>query len=303
LKEKLYIKILVVLAFILVTTAKAESIQIGATTSTDSILVGGQFAYRIEARLIPELNWPILSDSIGSFEIIEIKPYEVLSANPIHIRQDFILTHFDTGQFTIPPTLFIYGTDSLFTKKINMQVLGIPLQKENALVGIKQPIDIPFGWEDWKNYLFYGLGALALLALILFISKKIKGNKGKVQVVERKIPAHIIALGELESLKTKELWQKEEIKAYYSELSDILRTYIENRFEILAMESTTDEINRDLKNILESNDRDLLNEFLSTADLVKFAKGSPDDSSSDYYMEVVKRFVLKTKLEELLKEE
>ncbi len=302
-KKYLAIKIVLLLAFLMTSVTKAERVQIGATASTDSILIGGQFAYRIEAKMIPEQNWPILTDSIGPFEIVEIKAYEILSDNPIHIRQDFILTHFDTGKFTLPPTVFTYGEDSLFTKKFEVSVVGIPLQQENALFGIKEPIDIPFGWDDWKYYLLYGYGFFAILGLIILIVERIKRGNNVEQAPIQLVPAHIIALGELESLKTKELWQHDLIKQYYSELSDILRNYIENRFNILAMESTTDEINLDLKDILESNDRDLLNEFLSTADLVKFAKGTPGESSSDYYMEVVKRFVLKTKLEEILKED
>jgi len=303
LKKYFTTKIVLLLAFLFNFSLSAESIQIGATTSTDSILLGGQFIYRIEAKMISETNWPVLTDTIGSFEIIEIKSYEVLNSNPIHIRQDFVLTHFDTGLFTLPPTLFVYGNDSLYTKDIDIEVLSIPLQKENSLFGAKSPINIPFGWDDWKYFLLYGYGFFAFLGLIILIVEKLKNKNVTTRIVKEIIPAHIIALGELESLKTKELWQNKQIKTYYSELSVILRTYIENRYHILAMESTTDEINRDLKGILESNDNELLNEFLSTADLVKFAKVKPEESSNNYFMEVVKRFVLKTKLEEIQKED
>jgi len=303
LKETAYIRYLIILSLLFGFSVNGQPIQVGSIANSDSILVGGQFIYRIESVQLPEENWPLLTDSIGPFEIIEIKPYEIVSLKPLHIRQDFILTHFDTGKFAIPPTPFIYGTDSLFTSEIDIQVLGIPLQEENAVIGIKGPINIPIGWEDIKYYVYSGIGLLILLLLIFLLINRFTKNKKSKELTKPSIPAHIIALGELESLKSRELWQNNEAKEYYSELSDILRTYIENRYHILAMESTTDEINRDLHTILENSDRDLLNEFLTTADLVKFAKGTTDDSSSDYFMEVVKRFVHKTKLVELTKEE
>lgn len=283
---------------------KAGNIQIGAASNTDTIPVGGQFLYRLEAKVDNGISWPILTDSIGSFEIIEIRDLDTVSLNPMHLRQDFVLTHFDTGRFDIPSIAFTYGSDSLFTQVVNITVIqGLDLPEENSLIGIKDPINIPYGWEDFKHIVYWLVGILLLIAIIYFILSKLKNRKGEVKIEAPKIPAHIIALGELESLRTKNLWQNNQIKAYYSELSDILRTYIENRYHILAMESTTHEIDRDLKKVLDKVDRKTLNEFLTTADLVKFAKANPETVDSEQYMNMVRDFVLKTKLEEKPKEE
>ena len=303
-KGKSFIRILFALLLTLGSQLRANNIQIGAAASTDTISVGGQFLYRLEARITNGINWPILTDTIGSFEIIEIRDIDTVSQNPLHLKQDFVLTHWDTGFFRIPSIAFTYGSDSLFTQSLDITIVaGVEIPEENVLASIKEPIDIPFGWDDIKKYVYAWFIIAIISAIIIAIYSKLKSKKKKALEEAPKIPAHIIALGELESLKSKELWQNELIKEYYSELSDILRTYVENRYQILAMESTTDEIDNDLKLLLEKEDRQILIEFLSTADLVKFAKANPEKNIAEQYLDMVRRFVLKTKLEEKPKEE
>ena len=91
-----------------------------------------------------------------------------------------------------------------------------------------------------------------------------------------KLPPHVIAMEALENLRLKKLWQAGKVKEYYTEMTDIIRYYIEGRFSIYAMEMTTDEIMQSLKAHEDgSAARDLLRDTLVLADLVKFAKAQP----------------------------
>lgn len=121
-----------------------------------------------------------------------------------------------------------------------------------------------------------------------------------------KEPAHIVALRELDRIKNEKIWQKEKTKQYYSEVTDVLRVYIEDRFDMRAMEQTTDEILdgfRYRKDLLSEKSFTNLSQILSLADLVKFAKYKtlPDDDNltlvNSYF------FVNETKKEEPKKPE
>jgi hypothetical protein len=108
----------------------------------------------------------------------------------------------------------------------------------------------------------------------------------------------------LTSLKNEKLWKKGEVKAYQSTLTYIVREYLENRFEVPALENTTDEILRSLKNTDLSQDWEgKLREMLQMADLVKFAKAQPQADFHDKMMNYAEDFVYKTKKIEISKEE
>jgi hypothetical protein len=147
----------------------------------------------------------------------------------------------------------------------------------------------------------------AIIFLVLYSIKRRKKNKPFFALPQKpKEPAHIIALRELDRIKAEKIWQKEKTKQYYSEVTDVLRTYIEDRFEIRAMEQTTDEILdsfRYRKDLLSEKNYQNLSQILSVADLVKFAKYKtlPDDDNltlvNSYF------FVNETKREEVKKVE
>ena len=110
------------------------------------------------------------------------------------------------------------------------------------------------------------------------------------------IPADIVALNSLDTLNKKELWQEGEIKEYHSEISEILRTYIENRFQILALELPTFDIISNLENKGVNNDNlQILSTLLQRADLAKFAKSKPIEIENIQSMEQSVIFVKNTK--------
>ena len=118
------------------------------------------------------------------------------------------------------------------------------------------------------------------------------------QPIEKKIiiiPPHVKALAALEKLDTEQLWQKGLIKDYHSRITEIIRNYFEERFDLPAMELTTTETIQHLKSIKEKDIiLDITYNFLSNADLVKFAKFQPLESVNEEMMKQAKEIVQST---------
>jgi hypothetical protein len=111
------------------------------------------------------------------------------------------------------------------------------------------------------------------------------------------IPPHLIALEKLKKLEDEKLWQKGEIKKFHIDLTDIIREYMESRYNMMAVESTTAEIIDQLRNYLD--DRIIIEkvrEFLELSDLVKFAKLIPIPDENEKCMKVAYEFVDLTKI-------
>ena len=154
-------------------------------------------------------------------------------------------------------------------------------------------------FSDYLIYL-YIIGALLILGIAYWLFVKWQKNKESIPqpVVEEviHIPAHTQALSALSTLRQEQLWQKGAVKEYQSRLTFIIREYLENRYDVPALESTTEEIVRNISSgDMELNDVDSLKRILQVADLVKFAKAKPDESIHESFMEEAEGFVHRTK--------
>jgi hypothetical protein len=173
----------------------------------------------------------------------------------------------------------------------------------------KGPVDIKTVYGapvTLKEVMPYILGVILIAALIFFIFYYIRWKKKNkplfVKPEKPAEPAHIVALRELDRIKAQKLWQQEKIKQYYSEISDTIRTYIVNRFEIPAMEQTSGEtINafKPRRDLVDEKTLDQLQHILSLADLVKFAKYSPLPDDNNLTLMNAYFFVNQTKKEEI----
>ena len=164
---------------------------------------------------------------------------------------------------------------------------------------IKPIIQTDIALEDFLPYI-YGILILLVLGFIskkLFTKKEVSVDLEENEEIEI-IPAHVIALSGLEQLKKERLWELGKIKEYQSALTDIIRTYLENRFEVRAMEMTTDEISFALsKTQFDTNHESKLREILQIADLIKFAKAEPAMSIHERFLDDAIQFVNDTKLD------
>lgn len=172
--------------------------------------------------------------------------------------------------------------------------------EETDISPIKDILREGWHWLDFK-WLYIAIAAIGLIVFLMTRPKRKRRNVKKA-IAEKIIirPADEIAIEKLDALKNEGLWQKGEIKSFQSELSFIVREYLENRFKIKALESTTGEILDDLSHTgMIDSDVKRLSDLLQIADLVKFAKAKPADSIHAKFLDYAYEFILNTKMERI----
>jgi hypothetical protein len=211
------------------------------------------------------------------------------------IHQDIVFTAWDTGLYKIPSMIFTVqhpnGDVSNFETRPLMVTVENPKGVDNmvAPISIKEIIQEERTFEDYLPLVVGLVGLIALGFLIWAFNKKRKAKQIAHVIQQIVHPPHIIAERLLKELKAKQLWQKGDIKEYYSELTYILRAYIETAFHIPALESTTDELKdalQDSKHSVFQEQGDVIEkiqDLLQTADLVKFAKVIPPETVHDNF--------------------
>ena len=274
---------------------------------TNRILIGDQIYLHIDVlkKKNSRVVFPVFQDTISKeIEIIEQTKIDTIEVNDELERliQRLTITSFDSGFWAIPSYKFEVTEDKLtndfFSKPQYLQVFTLSLDSgENAIFDIKLPMAIPYTLKELVPWIAIGLGSILLILFAFYVYKRIKQNKPVLRREKPKEPAYLIAFRELELLKQKKLWQQGKVKDYYSELTDIYRIYLENRFEIPAMEQTSYEIVSALKeaDLDQRLELSKLEDFLLTADLVKFAKENPVAEQNESYFELVFNFIDFTK--------
>ncbi len=159
---------------------------------------------------------------------------------------------------------------------------------------IKPPLAEPFTLSDYLIYIIAALAIIGVLALVYFLWVKKKPKDIFDLDYDPNIPAHILALESLQSLKEEKLWQKGKVKLYYSKLTDIFRLYIARRFEIDAREMTSSEILHELEKLVPADLLEKTRAVFYNADLAKFAKYEPLAEDNEKSLEYCVEFVNET---------
>lgn len=296
---KLKLKIILIFAAV-VFAGQVQAQRIKATARLDStnILIGDQVKLflEIDHPKTVEVEFPQVPDSInnGLIEVLSrsgIDTFEMDDEKFMKQIRAYTITSFDSGHYRIPPYWFKIDldgiTDSIPSNGVTLNVYSMQIDTTRGPTDIKMPYDAPLTLKEVTPYI---LGVILIGAIIFFLLYSIKRKKKNQPIFARppkpKEPAHIVALRELDRIKAEKIWQQGKTKQYYSELTDALREYIEDRFEIRAMEQVTDEILdsfRAQKDLLNQKNFANLSQILRLADLVKFAKYTPlpdDDNLS-----------------------
>ncbi|UMB59460.1 hypothetical protein MHL31_10255 [Lutibacter sp. A80] len=256
----------------------AQENPVAISVDTTTIRIGEQIQYKISVNETSNVLFPEFKlDSLGKVEVVEALTIDTLKNK---LEKKYILTSFDSGQYLIPQQKILINnkqflTDSLLVNVATVQV-DTTKQKMHLIKSIKRE---PKTFDDYKHLWWWAIPILLLFALILYFifRKKIEKIIPKVQVAPIQE-----AMQRLKELDEKQLLQQNKIKIYYSELTDIVRTYIEKDIKIPALESTTNELIETIEDFNESSKLGIsketiiqLKEVLQSADLVKFAKSKP----------------------------
>lgn len=243
---------------------------------------------------------PLFADTLGGFTILGTSPLHAEGAEVS--AGDVVVAKYDSGDAVLPPLqyLIIAGGDSsgrtLATNEVPLTIQTVPVDTTQDIKDLKPPLGIPWTLQEILLAAGLVLAALAVAYLVYRWWKRRQMPAALVATAPTR-PAHVIALEELGALKQKKLWQQGLIKQYYTEVTDILRRYFENRYRLMALERTTDEILDDLRRIRLTNE--LLGKtdrLLRRADLVKFARHQPPIPEHDESIQIVYDVVDRTRI-------
>jgi hypothetical protein len=161
----------------------------------------------------------------------------------------------------------------------------------------KNTMNAPFEWEDWYSLIGCSWVVLPLLILLVYLIIRLCDNKPIIRKIkiEPKLPPHLSAMQAIEEIKNEKIWQKGRVKEYYTQLTDMIRAYLSERFQFNALEMTSSEIINCLLKIKDKDTLKDLNDLLRTADLVKFAKYNPQINENDINLTVAIEFINQTR--------
>ncbi|WBX76398.1 hypothetical protein PG911_17495 [Tenacibaculum ovolyticum] len=257
----------------------SQSNEIKVEVDTTNIRIGEQFQYKISVNETENVIIPKLTNLKG-LEIIDTLKIDTIKNKLV---QKYILTGFDSGAFYIPQQQIFIKNQAFLTDSLLINVATIAIDttkiKKFPIKGIKGEA---YQFDDFKYYVWWALGILILIIALLYFFV-LKNKKEETEdVFVPKIPPYEEAIEKLQELDEKLLWQNNKTKKYYSELTEIVRGYIERELKVPALEITTDELIdllndfRDVKSI--DTDKETiykLKKLLQESDLVKFAKSKP----------------------------
>lgn len=306
--KKLALITLILLISPLVSLANVGPISLKASLDSAHIIMGKQTSLHIEIvdnngvnGVLPILN----SDTIiAEIEVISKSQADTidLENNRRQINQDIIIQSFDSGLYTIPPIQYIVGKDTFKANPLALKVIPVSV---DSLQTIHSQADVIYPNSRWYDFLpdfitdYWGW----ILVVIIVILGAIFGlllYKKKLPITltpaKKEIPPYELAIQLLEKLRDEKLCERGQEKEFYTRLTDILRSYIDSRFGINAMEMTTTQIIESLNSNNETVDsKSYVEQVLEIADFVKFAKVRPlpDDNVKSYNWAL--QFVKETK--------
>jgi hypothetical protein len=256
-----------------------QEVRLTAVTDTGTFRIGSWIDVHVTGSVsneVESIDPVIVRDSIGLFEVLKV---ERSGSEP---RWLIRLMTVDSGQVFMPPVEFTYKTRGdtaarkAYTNSILLKIGGVAVEPDGDIRDIKPPMYAPWLFEDYLPYLI-GIIIIAGAGLGFYLyMRRRKRKKLETVVVKTYVPPHREALTALRVLEEKRMWQQGLVKEYYSEVTEIIRRFFERRWDVIALELTSDEIMFQMEKIPEAMTVwKTMESFFLTADLVKFAKYQP----------------------------
>lgn len=288
--------------------AKAQSVVVDATIDSLQILIGEQTGIKLQVAMDANqhASFPIYKDTLVSgVEIIDVAKLDTQYLNDrqrMVITQTYTVTSFDSALYYLPPMEVKVDDKTYASKPLALKVYSyaVPLDTLHpdfffAPKGVMKPA---FVWADWIGMIISLLLIAPIIFVLIYLIKRLRDNKPIIRKikVEPKLPPHQAAMIEIERIKGEKAWKEGDAKQYYTQLTEVIRTYIRDRFDFNALEMTSSEILEKLHDNLDKAALKELRELLITADLVKFAKHKPMINENDANLINAVEFIDETKM-------
>ena len=304
------------LLILIIASSAGQEVKISSAFDSTKIFIGDQikFIVTIDQPSNLKLSLPVFRDTLcKNIEIISGPRIDTTKGQSgrIKIIQKYLITSFDSGRYQVKPVFAENknegGMKRFYSDYSILEVMRVKIAPQDTtakIFDIIKPYKAPVTLGEILPWLLVAalLGAIVWAAIRYL--PKLRKSEAETNVFIPSDPAHIIAFRELERLKSEELWQKGETKKYYTELTEILRQYLENRFRVYSLELTTAETLEALvkTGFRKNGSYNDLKTVLTGADLVKFAKYNPVASENESHFQTSWNFVLVTKEDEIVAE-
>lgn len=286
--------------------SNAQNVVVNAEIDSFQRLIGEQarIKLKVSCDIGKRLVMPVFDNYIvDGVEIVEaLTPdTQLLNGNRrMTVTQEYIITSFDTALYAIPPFEVLVEGNPYYSQELAFAVYTYPVDTANVeqIYGLKEIWETPLEWVDVKSCVIYFLFLFLLSLVLAWVIVRYVNNKPIIRIIrlKPKLPAHIVALDEMERIKGDDSWRASgNSKEYYIALTDALRVYLSERFSFNATEMTTNEIIDKLLGIKDKESIKDLQELLVTADLVKFAKLNPPKNENDRNLLNAIEFINSTK--------
>ncbi|MRI01358.1 hypothetical protein GH721_12520 [Kriegella sp. EG-1] len=277
--------------------------KITSSVDTTSIKIGEQikFTVTVDADTTAQVIFPE-GQTFSPLETVEALPTDTTKKDNRYILQkSYTLTQFDSGQYKLPTQFIDINGEAFYTDSLMVNVATVAVDTlAQKMYDIKPLINVEKNNASLWKILFSILAALIIVGGLLYwfvFRKKPLTEEEKVAL----LPPYDRAMLELKNLENSKYLIQDEYKQYYTELTDIVRSYLEEDVHVTALESTTDqlieklEMRRDAGELkLEDETLKQFKQILQTADLVKFAKSKPETSVAENHRKSIEQIVIKT---------
>jgi hypothetical protein len=292
---------LLVCAFFFIICSFAQEVK--TVTDTTSIQIGEEVKLMLSVEVAPtDLVVFPEAKAMGLLEVItSYKIDTVKTSKSFVLNKEYGLTQFDSGHYIIPQQKININGKTFNSDSLNVEVRDVVVDTtKQKLFDIKPVIEVEKpseGFPMWILYIILGLLILLVILYVLFFRK----SKAEREA-EQKLPPFEAAIQHLIALDNDKLLANHEYKKYYSELTDVLKRYLDEKVYDNALESTSDELIEKLELLRDSGKLPISKEILSeltkvlqTSDLVKFAKSQPDDGTARVDRSTIEKMLHETK--------
>ena len=302
------IKKLFALVLSVFTLPAFSQVTVNASIDSLQLFIGEQAHVKIEVScpadgdlVMPTYPNNMLMEGIEILGEVKTDTQYLNKRKQMMVTQAYTVTSFDTAFYYIPPFEVLVDSQVYASNSLALMVMTFEVDTANveAIFPIKDVIKRPITFVEALPLGGSVVLVIVLCFLIPFLLKRYRDNKPILRrvTIAPKLPPHQVALQEMERIKEEKSWQRDDVKQYYTELTDALRGYMEERFGFNAKEMTSDEI---IAQLNEQPDKEWigeLRELFQMSDLVKFAKYKPLINENDMNLINAIDFINKTKVE------
>ena len=283
------------------------ALVVSAAIDSTTLFIGDQTDLHLRAtcEVGEQVQLPVIDEQlIPGIEVVDRTIIDTTTLNDgrVQYNQYLTLTSFEDSLFYIEPLPFVSGDDTVWSESLMLNVVQ-PFELDSAdmaITDIKGIYRAPIWWWGFLRWILLALGVAGIgvggYYLITYLQSRMGKREEDAVAAEPLRPAEEVALEKLDIIREQKIWQAGQVKEYHTQLTDVVREYIDRRFEVSSAEQTSDETLRAMRPLL-SDKKDLyeqLRKMLTLADLVKFAKWTTTPDENEMSLRSAYTFVKET---------